>query len=103
MLNVNDLTVSKELNETEMANVRGGSAPLLSLFSPTSIPSFSDQTGATNAVGGDATNTNAMVNSGVNSAGKGSQIVAPVIMSSHQSNDNDVWQAAIQAAIQSSF
>ena len=103
MLKLNDLTATKELNEKEMANVRGGTSPILSLFSPTSIPSFSDQTGATNAVGGDASNTNSMINSGVNSAGKGSQIVAPVIMTSHQSNDNDVWQAAIQAAIQSSF
>ena len=103
MLNINDLNTSKELNEKEMANVRGGAAPTLSLFSPTSIPSFSDQIAATNALGGAAGNTNTMANLGVNEAGKGSQIVAPVFMSSDQSNDNDVVQGFIQAAIQSSF
>ena len=103
MLNINDLNSSKELSEKEMANVRGGAAPTLSLFSPTSIPSFSDQIAATNALGGAATNTNSMINAGVNHAGAGSQIVAPVIMTSSQSNDNDIYQLAAQLGIQSSF
>ena len=103
MLNLKDLNTSKELNKEEMAGVKGGTSPVLSLFSPTSIPSFSDQVAATNALGGEASNTNSMINAGVNKAGYGSQIVAPVIMTSSQSNDNDVYQGMIQAAIQSSF
>ena len=103
MLNLKDLNTSKELSAKEMAGVKGGAAPVLSLFSPTSIPSFSDQIGATTALGGAATNTNSMINAGVNKADYGSQIVAPVIMTSSQSNDNDVYQGMIQAAIQSSF
>lgn len=103
MLKLNDLNVSKELNEKEMAGVRGGSAPVLSLFSPVSIPSFSTIVAETSAVGGPATNTNSMINSGVNTAGHGSHIVAPVFMGSTQSNDNDVSQLAAQIGIQSSF
>ncbi len=103
MLKLNDLNVSKELNEKEMAGVRGGSAPVLSLFSPISIPSFSEQIAATTALGGAATNTNSMVNAGVNTADSGSQIVAPVFMGSTQTNDNDVYQLAAQLGIQSSI
>ena len=103
MLNIKDLNSTKELNKEEMGKVVGGSAPTLSLFSPTSIPSFSDQIAATNALGGAATNTNSMINAGVNKADYGSQIVAPVIMTSSQSNDNDAYQGLIQAALQSSF
>ena len=103
MVKLNDLNASKEMTKEEMTKVTGGSAPALSLFSTTSIPSFSEQIAATNALGGAATNTNAMVNGGVNTAGYGSQIVAPVFMTSSQSNDNDVYQGMIQAAIQSAF
>lgn len=103
MLNINDLNTSKELNKEEMAGVKGGMTPTLSLFSPTSVPSFSEQGAATGAFGGPATNVNAMINAATNNAGQGSQIVAPVFMSSDQSNDNDVVQGLIQAAIQSSF
>ena len=103
MLKLNDLNVSKELNEKEMAGVRGGSAPILSLLSPTSIPSFSSEIAATTAVGGAATNTNSMINAGVNTAESGSQIVAPVFMGSTQSNDNDSYQLAAQLGIQSSI
>ena len=103
MLNIKDMHESKELSNEEMTKVTGGSAPALSLFSPTSIPSFSEQIAATNALGGAATNMNTMANAGVNTAGFGSQVVAPVIMTSSQSNDNDLYQGMIQAAIQSSF
>ncbi len=103
MLNIKDLDTSKELNEKEMAGVRGGMAPILSLFSPVSIPSFSTLVAETSAVGGPATNTNSMINSGVNTASHGSQIVAPVVMGSTQINDNDVSQLAAQIGIQSSF
>ena len=103
MLNINDIATSKEMNKKEMAGVKGGATPGLSLFSPTSIPSFSDQIAATNALGGAATNNSALFNAGVNTATDGSQIVAPVFQSSNQSNDNDVIQGFIQAAVQSSF
>ena len=73
------------------------------LFSPTSIPSFSSEIAATTAVGGAATNTNSMINAGVNTAESGSQIVAPVFMGSTQSNDNDIYQLAAQLGIQSSI
>ena len=103
MLKLNDLNTSKELSKKEMSKVKGGAAPTLTLFSPTSIPSFSGQVAETNALGGPATNTNAMINGGVNTAGYGSHVVAPVIMSSTQSNDNDVYQLAAQLGIQSSL
>lgn len=103
MVKLNDLNASKEMTKEEMTKVSGGSAPVLSLFSPTSIPSFSEQIAATTALGGAATNTNAMLNGGVNTADYGSQVVAPVFMGSSQSNDNDVAQLAAQIGIQSSF
>lgn len=101
MLNIKDLSVSKELDSKEMAGVSGGTT--LELFSPTSIPSFSEQIAATNALGGAASNSNTMINAGSNFADHGSQIVAPVVMGSSQSNDNDLYQTVVQAAIQSSF
>ena len=103
MLNIKDIEVSKEMNDKEMAGVRGGATPGLSLFSPTSIPSFSGQVAATNAIGGPATNSSSIVNGGVNTADYGSGIVAPVIQNSYQSNDNDVAQLAAQIGIQSAF
>ena len=107
MLMIKDLTASKELDRAEMAAVAGGTGekrhPGLSLFSPTSIPSFNEQIAATSALGGGASNVNNMVNTGVNYAEHGSQIVAPVFMNSSQHNDNDLYQTVIQAAIQSSF
>lgn len=101
MLNIKDLSVSKELDSKEMAGVTGGTT--LSLFSPISIPSFNEQIAATTALGGAASNSNAMLNGGTNYADNGSQVVAPVVMVSGQSNDNDLYQTAIQAAVQSSF
>ena len=107
MLTIKDLTASKELDRTEMAAVAGGtgekSHPGLSLFSPTSIPSFNEQIAATTALGGNSGNVNNMMNTGVNYADKGSQIVAPVFMNSNQTSSADVYQTVIQAAIQSSF
>lgn len=107
MLTVKDLAVSKELDRDSMAAVTGGTSvvrhPGLSLFSPVSIPSFNTQIAATNAIGGGASNVNNMINGGVNYAGEGSQIVAPVVMNSHQSNDNDLEQIMAQVGIQSSF
>ncbi len=100
---INDIAISKELNETEMAKVKGGATPGISLFSPTSIPSFNEQIAATTALGGAATNNSALFNAGVNTATAGSQIVAPVFQSSNQSNDNDLVQGVLQAALQSSF
>lgn len=102
MLTIKDLSSSKELDHKAMADVSGGHSGL-KLFSPTSIPSFNEQIAATTALGGGGSNFNSMINGGANYADNGSQVVAPVIMNSNQSIDNDVFQAVIQAAVQSSF
>ncbi len=103
MLNIKDIAASRELNAAEMTKVKGGATPGLSLFSPVSIPSFSTSVAETNAIGGAATNVNSLVNGGINTADFGSGIVAPVVQSSTQTNDNDVAQLAAQIGIQSSF
>ena len=95
MLTIKDLTESKELDREEMAGVAGG----FSFFSPTNEYYAAVQGAGTLATGGAAVNNNSMINGGVNAAGNGSPIVAPVIQHSAQSNDNDVVQAAIQAAL----
>ena len=95
MLTIKDLTVSKELDRTAMAGVAGG----FSFFSPNNEYFNSAQLAETIAAGGSAVNNNSMINAGVNTAGNGSQIIAPVFQRSSQVNDNDVLQLALQAAL----